>query len=188
MICDVLGLLSSSLTGTPWKETVTSEGMEISWKDIGIAFSIPPGAVPDDEELQLTVRPCLAGPFQPPDGYEFMSPTYIISPAFDFIKDIQVVIYHFVIMQSDDDCECMTFLSAATTPVYEGSQPQYKFKPLIGGMFQQNERFGAISLRHFCALSAACPSCKRPRDSDTEESGARRQKRELKWYNLSVTA
>ncbi len=172
--------------GTPWKETVTSKGMEISWEDIGIAFSIPPGAVPDDKPLQLIVRPCLTGPFDPPDGYEFTSPTYIISPAFDFIKDIQVVVYHFAILESDDSCECMTFLSAATTPVYKGSQPQYKFKPLKGGVFQKSQCFGTISLRHFCKVSIARKR-KRPHTSD-EESKAKRPKSELNWYNLSMIA
>ncbi len=167
--------------GPPWKETVTSEGMEISWEDIGIAFSIPPGAVPDDEQLQLTVRPCLTGPFEPPVGYEFMSPTFIVSPAFDFVKDIQMVVHHFAILESGNDCECMTFLSAPTTPVYEGSQPQYKFKLLMGGMFQRSQHFGTISLRHFCEITTAQQqqSRKRPLTPDQEDE-AKRPKCELK--------
>ncbi len=165
--------------GTPWKETVTSEGMEISWEDIGIAFSIPPGAVPGDELLQLTVRPCLTGPFEPPVGYELTSPTFIVSPAFDFVKDIQLVVYHFVILESDNDCERMTFLSASTTPVYEGSQLQYKFKPLRGGVFQRSQHFGTISLRHFCEITTAQQSRKRPLIPDNEDE-AKRPKSELK--------
>ncbi len=152
--------------GTPWKETVTSDGWEISWEDIGIAFSIPPGAVPDGELLQLTVRPCLTGPFEPPAGYELMSPTYIISPAFDFVKDIKMVMYHFVVLESDNDCERMTFLSAPTTPVYEGSQPQYKFKPLGGGVFQRNQHFGTISLQHFCDMTIGRNSLLTPDKED----------------------
>ncbi len=157
---------------------MTSEGMEISWEDIGIAFSIPPGAVPDDKLLQLTVRPCLTGPFEPPVGYELMSPTFIVSPAFDFVKDIQMIVYHFGVLESVDDCERMTFLSAPTTPVYEGSQPQYKFKPLRGGVFQRNQHLGTISLRHFCEIAAAQSNRKRPLTPDKEDE-AKRPKREL---------
>ncbi len=158
--------------------------MEISWEDIGIAFNIPPGAVPDDELLQLTVRPCLTGPFEPPFGYEFMSPTFIVSPAFDFIKDIQMVVYHFGVLESVDDCERMTFLSAPTTPVnttpvYEGTQPQYKFTPLRGGVFQRNQHLGTISLRHFCEITTARLSRKRLLTPDKEDE-AKRPKRELK--------
>ncbi len=59
----------------------------ISWEEFGIAFDIPPGAVPEDREpLELTVRPCLAGPFNPPDGYKLTSPTYVISPAFNLSR------------------------------------------------------------------------------------------------------
>ena len=138
--------------GTPWKETVTSEGLEISWKDIGITFNIPPGAVPEDKELKLIVRPCLTGPFKAPDGNELTSPVYIISPAFDFIKDIQLVLYHFANVESDKDCEHMSFITA---PSSTGSQPQYRFKQLKGGVFLKRQHFGTIYLRHFCGLATS---------------------------------
>ena len=135
--------------GSPWKETVTSEGAEFSWEDIGIAFSIPPGAVPEDTPLQLVVRPCLTGPFEPPEGCNFTSPSYIISSTFNFIKGIRVFLYHFISLQTDEDCEHMTFLRAPCTPVYSDSQPKYKFKPLTGGTFQKGKQFGSITLRRF---------------------------------------
>ncbi len=108
--------------GTPWKETVTSEGQEISWDSIGVAFNILPGAVPEDKEVQLTVRPCLSGPFQPPDQYRLTSPSYLISHSCDFIPAIEISmkLYHFVDLRSDDDCKRMTFYSAPSSPTYNG--------------------------------------------------------------------
>ncbi len=126
----------------------------ISWEEFGISFDIPPGAVPEDREpLELTVRPCLAGPFNPPDGYKFTSPTYIISPAFDFVKDIQLVLYHFASLQSGEDCEHMSFLSAPSKPQYAGDQPHYNFKRFRGGVFQRRRPFGTINLCHFCSIA-----------------------------------
>ncbi len=156
--------------GTPWKEVVTSEGLDISWEDIGIAFSIPPGAVPEDKEpLELTVRPCLAGPFQPPEGYKFTSSVCIVSPSFEFAKDITMTLFHSACLESDEDCELMSFLTAPTSLQNKGFRPRYKFKPLRGGLFRKNEQSATITLKHFCKLATGCkrPSPSEP-DSDSD--------------------
>ncbi len=126
---------------------MTSEGQEISWDSIGVAFSIPPGAVPEGEESQLTVRPCLTGPFEPPDQYQVTSPLYHVSSSCKFSKDIEIVLYHNVNLENDDDCKRMTFFSAADSPTPGESQPQYQLKVQEGGSFHANEKFGTIRLR-----------------------------------------
>lgn len=139
--------------GQPRIKEVTSDGGEIYWKDAGIAFSIPPGAVPEGESLKLSVRSCLTGPFQPPDGCKFTSPAFVISPEFNFVNDIQLEIHHFAKLRNDRDCNNMSFVSSPCRPQYSGSQPHYQFKPLRGGAFLPGQPFGKISLRHFCILS-----------------------------------
>ncbi len=148
--------------GTPWKETVTSEGQEISWDSIGMAFSIPPGAVPEGEESQLTVRPCLTGPFEPPDPYQLTSPSYHVSNSCEFTKDVRIILYHTVHLRSEDDCRRMTFLSAPGSPMRDRPQPQYDFKILSGGVFRKNENYGTILLRHFCHVSTGVDGPKPP--------------------------
>lgn len=78
---------------------------------------------------------------------------YIISPAFNFAKEIQLIIYHFAFLRSREDCEYMSFLSASSCPQYVDSQPVYKFKELRGGGLCEWKSFGSISLRHFCLVS-----------------------------------
>lgn len=154
--------------GRPRKERVTSEGVEISWKDIGIEFVIPPGAVPEDKPLELTVRPCLSGPFIPPTGSELASPVYMISPAFDFLKEVEVLIYHFSSVQSNEDSGSMTFVSTPSFPNSEGTDPQYRFKDVKSGVFWRNEPYGLIRLRHFCGLAVSRRHRKHPSvQSDT---------------------
>ncbi len=154
--------------GTPWKETVTSEGQEISWDSIGVAFSIPPGAVPEEEPLQLTVRPCLTGPFQPPDQYQLTSPSYQVSSSAKFTRDIEVVVYHSVNLRTDDDCKRMKFLSVPSTPTCDGSQPQYKYEVLRGGVFRKDESFGTIKLQQLSGLAIGTTGPKLPgKRSDT---------------------
>lgn len=155
----------------PLKETVSSEGQEIFWDDIGIAFSIPSGAVPDGESMKLTVQPCMTGPFQPPAEVELVSPSYHISKSGEFIKDIEVVVYHSVNLMSDEDCEQMTFLSAPGTPE---RGDKYKFKPITGGVFRKNESFGTIRLKHFCHVTVG---------SWIRRSTLRRSKKLPGWFN-----
>ncbi len=150
--------------GTPWKQTVTSEGQEISWDSIGVAFSIPPGAVPEDEESQLTVQPCVTGPFEPPDQYQFTSPSYHVSLSCKFTKDVEIILHHTILLKSDDDCKRMTFFSAPSSPMRDGSQPQYKFQVQRGGVFRKHESFGTIKLRHFCYMSTGIDESKPPGD------------------------
>ncbi len=148
--------------GTPWKEEVTSEGQEISWDSVGIAFSIPPGAVPDGESLKLAVHPSLTGPFQPPENCELTSPSYHITHTSGFTKDVEIVLYHSVNLKSDDDCKRMTFLSAPETPASSGTQHEYEFKKLSGGVFLKHESFGKIKLRHFCHVAIGITGAKPP--------------------------
>ena len=134
---------------------MTSEGQLLYWEDIGITLDIPPGAVPEDKQLNLTVRPCLSGPFILPKGYELASPVYLITPAFDFSRDVKLSIAHFADLQSEADCENMTFVSAPCIPHYTASGPQYRFRAFPGGVFLTEKREASLSLKHFCVFGAA---------------------------------
>ena len=87
---------------------MTSDGGTISWKEIG--FNIPPGAVPEGQDFELRVWPCLSGPFVLPDGYQLASPIYLITPSFEFVKDVRLSIAHFAGLDSGSDCSHMTFI------------------------------------------------------------------------------
>ena len=137
--------------------SVTSEGQSISWEDIGINFSIPPGAVPEGKSLGLTVRPCLCGPYVLPEGYELASPVFMISPAFNFKKDIKLSIRHYVDFDGEDEeDDDVVFISARSTPVYTSSQPMYKFRILRKDtVFERGKQEGSVFLQHFCDLAIA---------------------------------
>lgn len=158
----------------PWKVTVTSEGYHVNWgEEIGIEFTIPPGAVPQGEELELSVWPCTSGPFQLPERYELASPVYLITPSFNFLCDITVTMYHFCAVETERDGENMAFLSSPTTPCTgKHQQLYYQFKVLGKGAFKPLEEWGCISLKHFCNLtnarkrkaqSSEDPSAKKPK-------------------------
>ena len=140
----------------PWKVSVTSKGCHVNWgEEIGIEFMIPPGAVPQGKELDLSVRPCTAGPFQLPEGYELASPFYLITPSFQFSCAITVTMYHYCVVETEEDSDSMAFLSSPTTPHRgDGHTPHYQFRVLGKGMFKSSETYGYISLKHFCTLAS----------------------------------
>ena len=138
--------------GAPWKRSVTSEGAHITdWgKEIGIEFNISPGAVPEGKQLELSVWPCISGPFHLPEGYHPASPVYLITPSFEFSRDITVTMYHYSTVETDDDCKNMAFMSAPATQLTKDQQPQYVFKVLNTGVFNPADEYGCVSLNHFC--------------------------------------
>ena len=154
----------------PWKQTVTSDGAHINeWgQEIGIEFDIPPGAIPKGKKFELSVWPCISGPFQFPEGYDPASPVYLISPSFKFCCDITLTMYHFYVDETEEDCESMAFLAATATLPKGESQPQYNFRVLERSVFKPSEEYGRVFLKHFCLKtihkrkrSSQAPSTKR---------------------------
>ncbi len=142
------------LSDSPWRDSVTADGNTIVWAEIGISFDIPEGAVPPEESLNLTVWPCIKGPFVLPPGYDLASPVFIVGPEIKFHKEILLQMAHFVQLQSPDDCQRLTFLSAPPTPQSnKGEEPRYPFKVFKRAMFQVAQSVGSVELSHFCALA-----------------------------------
>jgi len=154
--------------GDPWKESVTSDGGTILWKNIGIEINIPPGAVPQGKNLELQVQPCLSGPFDLPQGYQLASPIYLITPTFEFLEEVRLSIAHFAGLDSNSDCDSMTFISSSSKPKYD-PQAKYGFKVLSGGMFKKKEHHGVIYLKHFC-LTGAAKQTSATSDAETKQA------------------
>ena len=141
--------------GDPLLESVDSDGRNLPWPDAGISINIPPGAIPKGEIVHMKVWPCLQGPFVMPEGYELVSPVYHISPEFDFKEEVEVHVTHFAVLQSEEDCDAMTFVTAQLMLRSENSYPEYHFRDLKKGRFDKNSRTGTVTLNHFCKLAVA---------------------------------
>ena len=135
--------------GSSWKKTITSEGGKICWEEIGIEIVISEGAIPEKTTLELQVRPCLSGPFVLPDDYKLVSPVFLMSPAFEFQKEVTLSVVHFVDIKERTDCQEMSFLESTSTSQDEMLKTKYKFSLLEGGVFKPNYTRGTILLKHF---------------------------------------
>lgn len=126
----------------------------MEWKDIGVVIDIPPGAVSEQAIIDVSVRPCLSGPFEIPNGIDLASPLHLIGPAFKFTQEIKLSLQHFIDLKTPEDCNEMTFLSASSTPSYTGSAPTYLLRELKfqKGIFSVGSQVATIFLKHFCIM------------------------------------
>lgn len=133
------------------KCTVGSEGGNIALPDCGISLSISRGAVPPEKIQEISIRPCLSGPFEYPEGYEPLSAVYLITTKVAFQKTVELRLNHYARLETEEQASQMTFLSAAIHGILSGKT--FKFKP-IGGQFRVHERHGTLQLKHFCVVTA----------------------------------
>ena len=137
--------------------SITQSAATLQSPDAGICIDIPAGSLSSDEEpVNFEVLPCFSGPFKLPDGYESASPAYLILPSrkVSFIKDITLIIHHYTVLTSEEDCDEMEFFSASLTPQYRNKSPVYTFNHIQGskGKFKIYGQLGEIQLKHFCAI------------------------------------
>jgi hypothetical protein len=137
------------------KAELISSAKYTNLKDVGITLSIPEDAF-YPRALQFEIQPCFSGSWEVPENLELVSPAYIVKPSRDIVfrKKILVKIWHHVKLESEKDCEKLTFLSARTVPKYRDGNPVYTFRKIrtAKGLFRPGEPTGEIELIHFCIL------------------------------------
>ena len=138
--------------GDPLEYAVQSEPVTISPPGLGISMTIPQDAVPPEEQVNVTVRPCLAGSFQYPEGYEPLSAIYHIHVSDDssFQKDVEVEFEHFGQLETEEQASKMTFFIAESSPVVVDGRDVFKFSPVKGGNFAVGGSHCTYSSKHFC--------------------------------------
>lgn len=145
--------------GEPFEAVVDHKGDMVTLPEHGISFTIPEGAVPMGKDAKIRGQ-CCVGPFMVPEGYQIASPVYLMSTTCKFQKEVKATVSHFVCLQSEEDCSCMTFATAPSTPSYSEygpRNPNYIFKPIGNGedepdpcKFQHHQQEATVVLKHFC--------------------------------------
>ena len=135
------------------KMKMTSDGGMVEGE--GIKLHIPPGAIKDDDEVDVSLQACLGGPFYLPGDLVFASPVYLIEPPFAFHKNVTLTINLFA---EFDDCSELRFITSPTKPeLSESDDNLWNFK-IYGSprlKFEANRSSGEIDLRHFCFAAFA---------------------------------
>ena len=134
------------------KETVTFRGGLV--KGEGIELQIPGHAIDRDDSVVFTVQGCIDGPFELPDDVSFASPVFVVTPHYEFQKEVTIGIDTFVDLQSYQDWKDMIFLTSPAKPKVDGeSRPYWEFK--VNDERPQCVRkssFVRVQVKHLCLL------------------------------------
>ena len=110
-----------------------------------------------NQEIPVSIRPCVSGPFKYPKGYEPLSAVYLITPKATFQEKVELKLEHSARLETDEQANQMTFLSAKP-PERDSEQHEIEFTPVRGGKFTVDERHGILQLKHFCYFTTATKS------------------------------
>ena len=161
----------SGLCSTPvHSEEVDITGKTIECKELGFSIVIPPGSV--NYAVTLSVCCSFKQQLRPPDGYEFVSPVYVlhVTAGITFLEEVELSLNHWAVLSHN------TSLAFALSPVPVGNSPCV-LQPLNGGQFFPHH--GTIKTKHFSLgtiLRAIASSITYmiglAPDPDTSESGS----------------
>ena len=136
--------------GNPLKYEVGTEGADISPPELGISLKVPPDAVLPEDTVNVTIRPCLSGPFHYPDGSDPFSAVYLIAADSSFKKKVELRLQHYGQLETEEQASQMTFLSAHTSLVMIEGKEMFKFEAIKRGKFAMCKDHGTLELKHFC--------------------------------------
>ena len=131
--------LSEMCSTTVHSEKVDIAGKTIECEDLGFSITFPPGAV--ISPVIVSVCCSFKREFSPPDGYQFVSPVYIlhVHPETLFLKKVTLSLQHWAKSDGSD-------LRFATCPFPNQSYP---FEVKDSGDFTSHSHYGRIEVDHF---------------------------------------
>ena len=80
------------------KQVVTYRGDII--KGEGIEIQIPGRAIKREDSVEFTIQACIDGPFDFPEDVNLITPVYVISPHYEFQREVTVFVDSFSRLQS----------------------------------------------------------------------------------------
>ena len=132
------------------KQVVTYGGGIISGE--GIELRIPGRAIKREDSVEFTVHACIDGPFDFPEDVNLITPVYVISPHYEFQREVTVLMDSFVRLHPLENN--LVFLTSPTKREVDECGSYWKFeinerKPWRDGI---NEHRIILELSHFCLL------------------------------------
>lgn len=113
------------------------------WERFGFELHLPEYTFLPKEECCIKVDAVVAGDFVIPEGVEPVSAIYIISITTKLRQPSLLKIQHCVNLQPDSQ---LSFYRASLKEL----TPPYHFKRVVGGKFDQLNKYGELELPVFC--------------------------------------
>ena len=131
------------------RQTVTHRGDII--KGEGIELRIPGHAIKQGQSIEFTIQGCIDGPFELPEDVSFASPVFVITPHYQFQREVTLWEDIYVDLQSYEDCKELVFLTSPSEPTIDSYGSHWNFQ-ISENKPQCNLRSSRvwIHLKRFC--------------------------------------
>ena len=135
------------------RTTVTlAAGEGYEWKGHGLRLQVPADALEPlspPATITVTIQASLSGHYHLPDHTQLVSGVYWIFFPGKFSQPVTLEVQHCASLQPAHESSSLTFVTAKCT---QETLP-YNFKPMAGGTFSADSRFGTIELSHFSGFA-----------------------------------
>ena len=108
------------------RQTVTYRGDVI--KGEGIELQIPGHAIKRGESVKITIQGCIDGPFELPEDVSLASPVFVITPHYQFEREVTLLEDICIHLQSNEDCKEVVFLTSPSKPTRGNEGPHWNFQ------------------------------------------------------------
>ena len=114
------------------------------WERCGLKLHVPEGALPEEEGCRIEVKAGVAGQFEFPVDYQFVSYICWLSFPKKFLKPVTLEIRH-----------CASIQASLQFVIAKCSQPElpYKFRALEKGAFSPHSSYGSIKISQFSLVA-----------------------------------
>ena len=106
------------------KKVVSSRGDIIRGE--GIELQIPGRAIRRGESVEFIIQGCIYGPFELPDDVSLASPVYVITPHYEFQREVTLLLDSLIQLQCVDSD--LVFLTSPANPEIDQDCSRWKFK------------------------------------------------------------
>ena len=118
----------------------------------GIKLRVPENAVQSGDSVNIELQSCIEGPFVLPHDTVLVSPVYRIAPSFVFHEKVMLTIEHFAVLESDEDCDEVVFITSPKKPKIreKTDKVDWKFEVYAKSECAVRSQHGDVCLKHFC--------------------------------------
>ena len=125
------------------------------YKDHDVALFIPPGAILQDEWVEINVSSSFCGEFQLPQYYDRISSFIWVSAKYEFKIPVYLIINHFVDMKSVTNIKALSAFEACELHGSGDADEILKMQEVSTSYFDTDLRYCVISTNHFCTYCLA---------------------------------
>lgn len=131
------------------RQTVTHRGGILQGE--GVELQIPGHAIKQGESVEFTIQGCIDGPFELPEDVHFASPVFVITPHYQFEREVTLLEEIYVHLQSNEDCKGVVFLTSPSKPKLDDDGSSWIFQiSEIKPQCLATSRRVWVQLKQFC--------------------------------------